>query len=400
MSDYQPINAGDLAGFSQRVAQRNTRHQARVNSAHQLLLDVQAGRAPYYFLQEAISPRTAAIVPAIEASYPGIFRMSESMTSSDFPLLTGDILDRMLLAKFREKPGAWRAFFRINNNLRDFRTVRRLAADGLEGGWESVPEAAEIEYGSLSETGYTYAPLKYARGAMLSFEQIINDDLGAFEDIPERLGRGGRRTVARFATSLYVDANGPHAAFYTGGNNNIVTGNPAFSVAGMGTALNQLMGRTDTEGEPIEIEAVTLVYPPNLHVTVQNVINQLTIDVNESGGTANQRVRVNNWLVNDITAVMDPWIPLTATNANGNTSWFLFADPGEGRPALEIGFLSGFAEPVLYQKLANTRRVGGDIDQMAGDFGTMSQEYKGVIAFGGTRLDPRATVASNGSGVP
>jgi hypothetical protein len=69
-----------------------------------------------------------------------------------------------------------------------------------------------------------------------------------------------------------------------------------------------------------------------------------------------------------------------------------------GRPALEVGFLQGFAEPQLYQKLANTVRVGGAVDQTAGDFGTMSQEYKGVVVFGGTRLDPKCTVASEGDG--
>ena len=87
-----------------------------------------------------------------------------------------------------------------------------------------------------------------------------------------------------------------------------------------------------------------------------------------------------------------------ASSSNGATSWFLFANPATSRPALEVGFLRGYSEPVLYQKLANSMRVGGGIDQAAGDFHTMSQEYKGVIAFGGTRLDPKATVGSEGDG--
>ena len=97
--------------------------------------------------------------------------------------------------------------------------------------------------------------------------------------------------------------------------------------------------------------------------------------------------------------MVDPYIPIVASSANGNTSWFIFADPAVGRPAVEVGFLAGFNEPQLYQKMSNTMRVGsGSPDEMAGDFSTMSTEYKGVIAFGGSRLDPKATVASNGSG--
>jgi hypothetical protein len=95
--------------------------------------------------------------------------------------------------------------------------------------------------------------------------------------------------------------------------------------------------------------------------------------------------------------VVDPYIPIVASTANGQQSWFLFADPSVGRPALEVGFLSGFNEPQLYQKAGNTMRLGGGMDEMAGDFSTMSQEYKGVVAFGGTRLDPKSTVGSNGT---
>lgn len=391
---YDGLNEGGLAGFSKLQAERTS----RVASAVALWGDLISGRAPSYFLQEALAPRTPVVCGAIERNYPGLFR--EGMTTSDFPLLTGDVLDRMMLARYREFPSPWRAFAKVNNNLRDFRTVRRIAADGLEGQWDAVPEQTEISYGALSETGYTYAPSKYAKGAKISFEALMNDDLGAFTDIPDRLGRGGARTVNKFATGLYVDASGPHASLYTVGNLNKVTSNAVLSVAGLGTALGQLGGFVDTGGDPIYVEEAVLVVPPQLRVTANNIMNQLTVDITQAGGTSAQVVRVNNWIVGNLQLVIDPYIPIVASSANGTTSWFLFASPATGRPALEVGFLQGFNEPQLYQKLANTVRVGGGAaDQMAGDFSTMSQEYKGVVAFGGTRLDPKSTVGSNGSGV-
>ena len=57
------------------------------------------------------------------------------MTRSDFPLLTGDVIDRMALARYNNFPSPWRQFCVVKNNLRDFRTVRRIAMDGLEGQW-------------------------------------------------------------------------------------------------------------------------------------------------------------------------------------------------------------------------------------------------------------------------
>lgn len=394
MNEWMQLDESGLAGF-QRQGAGSEKRQARVASAVALWSDLLNGRAPLWMLQEALAPQTPAAMQAIESNYPGLIRVTESMTTSDFPYLTGDVLDRMLLARYREFPSPWRQFVKTTT-LRDFRTVDRYAADGLEAPWNDVPEQAEIEYGAMSETRYYYAPAKYAKGAKLSWEQIMNDDLGAFSEIPDRLARGGARTLNKFVTGLYVDSTGPHASLYDAAFNNVITGNPVLSVTALGTGFGILGGQTDSGGDPIYVEEAVLVVPPALRVAAQNIMNQITVDI--TANETNRTVQVNNWIVGNLQMVVDPYIPIVASSSNGSTSWFLFANPALGRPALEVGFLRGFAEPVLYQKLANTARVGGGIDQMAGDFGTMSQEYKGVMAFGGTRLDPKSTVASEGDG--
>lgn len=391
---YTQIEESALNGFEQR---RRQFREAQVASAVTFVADLLTGRVPSYYLQEALTCRTPALVRSIMSSYPGIIRVSEAMTTSDFPNLTGDVLDRMMLARYREYPSPWRRFMKVNNNLRDFRTVDRYQVDGLEGQWAAVPEQAEITYGSLSETPYSYAPKKYAKGAKISFEAIMNDDLGAFEDIPNRLGLGGARTISKFATGLYVDANGPHASLYTVGNGNIVTGNPALSVTALNTAWGILANMRDADGEPIVVESMILVVPPSLEITARNIVNATQILMTNTGGASGQELAVNNWFGSRFDVVVDPYIPVVASVADGNTSWYLFANPSVGA-ALEMGFVRGFAEPQLYQRTANTSRVGGGIDQMAGDFQTMSQEYKGVVAFGGTRLNPKFTVSSEGDG--
>lgn len=395
---YSLLPDAGLEGYQKSQSARSARRQAQVASATMLWADLFAGKVPMYYLQEALQPRTYPLMRAIESNYPGLMRLTEAQTSSDFPLLTGDVLDRMMLARYRAFPSPYRRFMKTANTLRDFRTVRRIAADGLEGTWNTQPEEHELEYASMSETGYTYEPKKHALGTKISFEALMNDDLDAFQTAPDRLGRGGARTVAKFATELYIDANGPHASLYTVGNGNIVTGNPALSVAALNTAFSILGAFTDSDGEPIYIEEAVLVVGPALRVTANNIMNQLTVDVTNTGGATGQTVRVNNWIVGNLQLEIDPYIPIVASTANGSTTWALFADPSVGRPAAEVGFLTGFDEPQLYQKMSNTMRIGGGADQMAGDFSTMSQEYKGVIAFGGTRLDPKSTVASNGSG--
>lgn len=390
---YLQMDEKALEGYERRTKAK----EAKVASAAALWADLLSGRAPSYFLHEALMPRTHAVVRGIEANYPGIFRLTEAHTTSDFPLLTGDVLDRMMLARYRAFPSPFRSFAKVVNNLRDFRTVRRIAVNGAEGRWGQQEQEEDLTYTTMSEAGYTYAPLKYSQGIKISFEALMNDDLDAFATAPDRLGRGGARTVAHFATSLYVGTSGPNSSLYTGGVNQL-TSNPVLNITNLGTAMTLLMQQTDANGEPIMIESAILVVPPALWVTANNIMNQLTVDLTNTGGASGQVVTTNNWLVGNLQVVVDPYIPIVASSSNGNTSWFLFANPSVGRPALEVGFLTGFGEPALYQKMSNTVRVGGGVDQMAGDFSTMSQEYKGVIAFGGTRLDSKATVASNGSG--
>lgn len=372
-------------------------HESRVASAAELIADMLNGRAPSWALKEALMPSDPSTAQAIERNYPGLMRVQEAYSTSDFPLLMGDVLDRMLLGRFREFPQGWRRYTRVSRPLRDFRTVRRLKLDGAEGRYTEQTEETGLTYDTtLAEVGYTYSPALFSKGVKLSFRAIMNDDLNAFDSIPDRLGRGGRRSIAYFVTDLLFDANGPDATFFSSGNGNLLSGNPDLAIDSLGTAFEQLLGFTDANSEPILVEGVVLQYPPALHVTVQNLLNSLTVDVTTEGGVSNQTVRVNNWIVRNIEAVMDPYIPIIATS-NPNTPWVLHVRPDSARPALEVGFLAGFEEPQLFRKMSNTMRVGGGADQNAGDWDTMSQDFKGVLGYGGATLNPQGAVGSNGS---
>ncbi|RJQ04825.1 MAG: hypothetical protein C4551_10120 [Bacillota bacterium] len=357
-------------------------------------------RSPMYM--QRLAEATDFLAGIYEGRIPA-HRLQEAMSTSDFPLLMGDILDRQLLANYREWPAVWRAFAR-QGTVRDFRQARRIAMDGLEGGYYPdylKPEQTAVKQSDdLAETGYLTQVQVYEKAFGINWRMLINDDLDAFRDLPARLARGARRTESRFATQLYVDANGPHASLYTAGNANIVTGNPALSITGLQTAMQVLAAMVDANGEPIFIDVVVLVVPPALEITAQNIINatEITIDPNAAAGTAQQQLKAQNWMRNRVRLVVDPYIPIVATAANGNTSWFLFADPNVGRPALEVTFLRGYEEPALFQKAPNTQRVGGGLEPALGDFDSNEIRYKGMHIIGGTRLDPKASVASNGSG--
>jgi hypothetical protein len=362
-------------GVRHGAMRESVEYQRRLAEAAGLLGDVMAGRRPDYLLREA-------------------------MTTSDFPLLFGDIMDRAVLASYREYTPVWENFAQART-VRDFRTVNVFRLDGAESVLTAVPERTEYPMASLTETRYQLTVGKYGRALQFSWETMINDDLDSFATLPARLGRAARRTEQRVMSALYVDGSGPHASMFTAGNANIVTGNPALSIAGLQTAFGKLAAQTDADGEPILIEAVELVVPPALEMTALSIVNatELIIDPNATAGTAQQQIKTANWIRQRVRVSVDPYIPAIATTANGSTSWFLFASPSNGNPALIGARLRGHDAPEVFIKESNQRRVGGaGLNPLDGDFATDTVDYKVRHAFGGARANPKMAVSSNGSG--
>ncbi len=63
----------------------------------------------------------AKLVADVYAGKKRMHYLEEAMTTSDFPYLFGDILDRQILSAYREWPTTWQRYAR-RGRVRDFRT--------------------------------------------------------------------------------------------------------------------------------------------------------------------------------------------------------------------------------------------------------------------------------------
>jgi hypothetical protein len=325
----------------------------------------------------------------------------EAMSTSDFSNLFGDILDRQILARYQSMPVQWAAIAK-RGRVRDFRQVKRYTLDGGEATLSAVRQLTEYPAAPLTDGVYAYGVGKYGRRVALSWEDLINDDLDAFASIPDRLGNSARRTEEKFVTGLFASASGPNSSFFSSGNKNLVAsgGSSALSITSLQAAYTLLASQVDTDGAPIYIESAVLVVPPALKVTANNILHATEIRAASGGGagTGNDQLTVANWMRNDVSLVVNPWLPIITTSGTlGSTAWYLFANPGVGRPAMEIGFLIGHETPELFQKSPNAVRVGGGaVAPEDGDFDTDSVEWKLRHVLGGTLMDPKSAVASPG----
>jgi hypothetical protein len=375
---------GDAGRGMRSMRREDPRYQRSLAEAATLFADVCTGRRPMHRLQEA-------------------------MSTSDFPLLFGDIIDRTMLGRYNEWPTIWEKIAR-RGTVRDFRKTRKFTMDGAEAVLSPVGQGAEYPEAALTEGKYDYAVSKYGRRVPLLWEIFVNDDLDALRGIPDSLAKAARMSEERFAAEVYADTTGFDTTFFSTANRNLINPttlgggsvtNPALSVASLQQALQVLWNQKDADGNPIYAGKVRLVVPPALAVTAMNIVNATEIRTASGGGgtSAADQITAQNWVNSQVAeVVVNPWLPIISTT-NGNTTWYLFAEPSAGRPAMEIGFLRGHESPELFLKSPNATRIGGGlVGAEDGSFETDGIDYKVRHVFGGTLLDPKGAVASNGSG--
>lgn len=404
-------------GFVTRQRKMQESHKQRVDAFCRLMGDVISGDQDPIILREALFPKTDFIVSEISRKYPGVIRLSETMSVTDFAnYLTVDVLDRMLW-------GYWGVASIPNLSLvkrvtlRDFRTVKRFEVDGGVTPFEKQgsPAAPPPERALTPRSPITYAPDLYQGMMSVNWRAIVNDDLGIFNDLVRRLADSWSLTVWKAITSLYVSSTGPSATLYNSTfKNQIITANgasvnnPPLDFQGLIDADTVLNSMLSPDGQPFNITGKKyLWYGPALHTTAMALTKAIQADISVGGGTTNsngfpsQRLRVGTeYITGGITPVLDKYIPLICTTGTiGQTMWGItYEQDSQPRPAIEFGMLKGFETPQLFQKMPNTVRVGGAVDPMMGDFLTMDQNYKGIAVFGGAIGDGRSTVASTGQG--
>ncbi len=58
------------------------------------------------------------------------YKMTEALTTSDFPLMFGDVLDRQMIAGYKAVDPVWKLFSKARPTVNDFRTAYDFATYG------------------------------------------------------------------------------------------------------------------------------------------------------------------------------------------------------------------------------------------------------------------------------
>ncbi len=353
------------------------------------LSDIPKGEGYEQKLTEAINLLSnAAGLPAHRQQY----LIREALTTSDFPLLFGDVLDRQLLASYKAVPPVWKAFTRQSTVPRIYPQVGgyRFAMHGGDQYLAEIAQKGEYLASDREEERYPISVRKRGRQFDISWETMINDDLGALKDTPNRFAMAAMRTEHRVVTTIYASDVGAHAAnanLYQVGVNAAAT---LFSINALEVGIQQMNMFTDEGGEPIMATPKFLVVPPALEFTARQVLTSATKHV--ATGVAGVPYPTNNVVSQlGLTLIVDKYLPIVNTGNDQHTQWYLFSDPND-IAAIEAAHLTGHERPEIAMKASDKVTVGGGaISPMSGDFATDNVFYRVRLVFGAAPLDWRAT---------
>ena len=287
-------------------------------------------------------------------------------STSDFPLLLSNALNKMLLPEYQAATPTYRQLAE-QKTFNDFRAHNFLRSGDFPN-LLKVNEHGEFKYGTVGENNEPVTAATYGRVVGLSRQTLVNDDLGAFATLATKAGR----RVADFENALFFSTcitagsgMGPNLsdgnAVYDSASHANETGAGAISNALLEEAFALMMAQTSIDGLKLNVmPAMVLVSP-----TSYGAARRLLADVN-----ATQASEVNTF-AGQIRVVSD-------ANLTG-TRFYVLANPSELANYV-YGYLGG-------QGPRTESRAGFEVDgvefKVALDFGVGAIEYRAGVTGAG-----------------
>jgi hypothetical protein len=285
--------------------------------------------------------------------------------------MLSNVATKFLLAGFDRIEASWREIATIRP-VKDFKPVESYRL-GVNARYEKVGPGGELKHGRFQEEKFTNQADTYGKLLTISRTDIINDDLGALTEVPERLGRGAAMALNEQFWTVFLD----NAGFFTAGNGCLLTGPAtALSIDALTQAEIAFNDKSEADGTPLSISPRTLLVPKSLAVTAAQLMNSLEIRSNGSDAYPTTNPHAGKFQV-----VSSVWLNTPAIPGGSRTAWYLLADPRD-LPVIEVAFLGGQEKPT--------------IESAQVDFSVLGIQLRGFHDFGIKKQDPRGAIKMMG----
>lgn len=331
-------NAETLDNPEVRVRAAGEALYARANPGHEISEQARAfvGLGTVDLARETL--RHASV--STTGMAPGTVIERALHTTSDFPLILGDAMGRTLREAYQAAPSGLKQVGR-QTTARDFRDKHRLQLSEAPR-LEKVNESGEFKSGTLAEAKESYRLATYGKIIGITRQALVNDDLGAFNDLARRMGQAAAATEAQLLVDLLVSNSGAgptmqdgNALFHTAGHKNYAASGAGLALDKLGAGRLAIRKQTGLTGEHISITPRFLLVPAELETTAEALMTQI----------AATKVGDVNTLAGKFDIVVEP-------RFESATRWYVVADPAtidgleyaylEGEPGVQIETKAGF----------------------------------------------------------
>ena len=281
-----------------------------------------------------------------------MYQVSEAMTTANFPLLMGTVLDRALMKQYELRRSPWRSFV-YNDSTPDFRLVDRFRTT-RPGTLIQRGEMGESEVTHITESMLSYGVAEFARTFELNWRVLVNDDLGALNNLVSDMHEAALVFEDMFVNGLYDTAAVQAALVMLGAQ---YSGAGVLSEANLEIGVNAMRTRQDPVGNLIVPDGIWLIIPPELEFTAIRIMQ-----TPQTLGTPNNDVNVVRRFVNGY--IVDPYI----ATAPGAAPWYLIANPSARYNTITVTRLDGYGDtPKLWLRTSDRQPIsaGGAVSPAA-----------------------------------
>jgi hypothetical protein len=313
-------------------------------------------------MEHAFPPRS---LPTIEAGPSGF-------SATDLAGILSNLANKSIKSGFAIAEQTWREVASVGpvNNFQIHTRYRMTAS--ME--YEEVPPGGTIPHGTLGEETHTVQAKTYAKMIGITYQDIINDDLGVFDQLRRKLGLGSVQKIAKVFWTLWIN----NSAFFTAARGNYQEGAAtALGEAGLNTAVQLFRDMKDTDGNRLGISPDRIIVPSTLEATGKKWHQSTHVE----DTTASTLTPTANIYTGKYRPVTVPELNDSDFTGYSTLAWYLLAKPAAAATA-EMVFLFGQESPT--------------IESSAADFNTLGIQMRGVHSFGVAFAEYRAGVKSKG----
>jgi hypothetical protein len=293
-----------------------------------------------------------------------------TQTTSDFPILLENAMQKTLQAAYAAAPDTWSRWC-ATGSVSDFRDHPRYRVGSLSN-LDELTENGEFKNRPIPDADRSRVRAG-TKGNIINLSRpaIINDDLGAFLGLATAFGRAARRTIEAdvYALLRSNSGNGPTMQdgqpLFHSSHNNIGT-TQALTVTAIDNARTLMARQTDHTGiEFLDLRPSIWLGPMELGGTAR-VINDSLYDPD-----ANNKLQRANMVARVFGDIVD-----TPRLLGTDNRWYAVTNPADA-PVFEVVFLDGNDAP--YLELENGFDVDGARWKARLDFGVGAIDWRGIV---------------------